>query len=231
MHREIYEKYAGSIAYISVRVASGDQSIGTAFHIGDGIFITARHVVEANQILEIATTASSYIRTDPEILKLEIPMVSPYGPVSVPSEGAVLTGPLFHPDKDVDVAALILEGIEAPAIKIDDALEGSDGTELIMDSAVVMGYPPIPHTRSPILVASRAEVTAIADVHAGHSRLILSCLARGGLSGGPVISTSDFLIGIVTEALSTSESSYELGYLAVLPVVAITEMLAYHKLI
>jgi hypothetical protein len=32
------------------------QTIGTCFHIGDGVFITARHVVEGNTIAKVATT-------------------------------------------------------------------------------------------------------------------------------------------------------------------------------
>jgi V8-like Glu-specific endopeptidase len=57
--RDLYYKYAAAVAYVAVRTPAGDESIGTAFHIGSNIWITARHVVEDNEILDIATTRNS----------------------------------------------------------------------------------------------------------------------------------------------------------------------------
>jgi hypothetical protein len=49
--RELYERYASAVAYIAVKLPDGGQTIGSAFHVGEGVFLTARHVVEDNQIL------------------------------------------------------------------------------------------------------------------------------------------------------------------------------------
>ena len=44
--RQLYEQLAAGIAYVAVETPTGDQSIGTAFHVGEGIFVTAAHVLE-----------------------------------------------------------------------------------------------------------------------------------------------------------------------------------------
>ena len=52
--RQLYDLYASAVAFVSVVNNNGDESIGTAFHIGDGVFVTARHVVEDHKIVKIA---------------------------------------------------------------------------------------------------------------------------------------------------------------------------------
>src|SRR5436853_7763394 len=110
--RELYEKYASAVAYVAVRTSDGNESIGTAFHVGEGVFVTARHVVEGNQILRIATTVHRYVP-------------DPSGNVSIDGRGGtfrsieagagrIKSGPHFHPDPTVDVAALRVEGLECP---------------------------------------------------------------------------------------------------------------------
>ena len=59
--RDLFERYAPAVAYVSVRLPNGDESIGSAFHVGEGVFVTARHVVEGCTILEIANTVDRYV--------------------------------------------------------------------------------------------------------------------------------------------------------------------------
>ena len=54
--RASFDQFAPGVAYVDVEDRQGDRHIGSCFHIGDYIFITARHVVENRRILKIATT-------------------------------------------------------------------------------------------------------------------------------------------------------------------------------
>lgn len=103
--RDLFEKYAPAVAYVCVELPSGDQSIGTAFHVGNGVFITARHVVEGNKILEIANTIIRDVPDDSG--NMTIHGVEGRFTTIFPSKGKVTKGPLFHPDDSVDIAALI----------------------------------------------------------------------------------------------------------------------------
>lgn len=59
--RQLFDRYAAAVAYVAVELPNGDQAIGSAFHVGDGVFVTARHVVEGRKILEIANTVHAYV--------------------------------------------------------------------------------------------------------------------------------------------------------------------------
>jgi hypothetical protein len=36
--RDLYYKYRAAVAYVAVETPAGDESIGTAFHVGDNIW-------------------------------------------------------------------------------------------------------------------------------------------------------------------------------------------------
>ena len=44
--KQLYAQYGASLVAVINVNAQGDQGIGAAFHVGDGAFVTARHVVE-----------------------------------------------------------------------------------------------------------------------------------------------------------------------------------------
>lgn len=44
--KELYSRYAASVIAVVTVDLEGDQATGSAFHVGDGVFVTARHVVE-----------------------------------------------------------------------------------------------------------------------------------------------------------------------------------------
>jgi S1-C subfamily serine protease len=91
--RTLFERYAPAVAYVGVELPNGDHSMGSAFHVGEGVFITARHVVEdGNKIVEVVTTVGGH----------------------VPAKGKVVRRPFFHPDDSIDIAALVIEGLDCP---------------------------------------------------------------------------------------------------------------------
>ena len=226
--REVYEMYAAGVAYVEVKTPSGAHSIGTAFHIGQGVFISARHVFEGNEILEIATTETSIRFLDVD----ESEQVARFDITHFPGQGEIVKGPFYHPDPKIDVAAVIVEGINAPVIPLGDHLDDWLGTELVLREVVVLGYPPIPFSWKPNLIASKAEVNAIIDKYTGgHPHFILSAMARGGFSGGPAITDYGCTLGVVTESLLVNHQPLELGYMSVLSVEPIYVCLSHHNIV
>lgn len=229
--RNLFEKYASAVAYVCVELPNGEQSIGTAFHVGNGVFITARHVVDGNKIIEIANTTKQNIPDESGNLIIH-GCEGRFRSIS-PSVGVVVKGPMFHPDATVDIAALVVAGIECPAIPL-----GSHLDDWINDDAfslaqvLVMGYPRIPFSKRPTLISSRAEVNAIIDKYTGgHPHFIISSLARGGFSGGPCLIEWDFTLGVVTEALIENNASPEAGYMAVISIEPIYVCLSHHDIL
>lgn len=202
----LYEKYAGAVAYLEVESENGRRGIGTAFHVHDGVFITARHVVEGRIVREIGTTV-------------------PCGGNGLvwahePSVGRVVEGPFFHPDPRIDIAVLRVDGISAPDMPIGQ-IQPLDLP--VLNRVLVLGYPPIPLSNRPVLVAASAEVSAVIDNYlGGATHLIISSMARGGMSGGVAITAGDYYdnegtLGLITQSLVRDGLPEEFGYLTVLP--------------
>jgi hypothetical protein len=244
--RDLYYKYRAAVAYVAVETPAGDESIGTAFHVGDNIWVTAAHVVEGNRILEIGTTESSI---DDYSARLE-------------ATGGVLMGdwysrhgfyrladePMLHPD-GVDVAALRLEGPfiskeqqrpypalepprsrpDTPVVPLGGWLDDWLGHELTLEPVIVMGYPPIPFGRGPLLVTARAEINTVLDKRQEkHPYFIVSTMARGGFSGSLVMTEFENALGVTTESLVKDHAPAELGYFAVLAVEPVYICLEHH---
>jgi len=218
------------MAYIEVVDKSGVIGIGSAFHVGGGVFITARHVLENKDISKIATTERKFYLDlkGSKVLGGSDELYSEYRP----GEGKLRAGPFFHPDPLVDVAAIVVEGLKPESIPLggmfDDMIMDSD---FILTEAIVMGYPRIPFSKTPVIVAARAEVNAIIDKYNGPNvHFIVSSVARGGFSGGVCLHQWGMPLGLVTESLNRNNLEPELGYMAVLSVEPIYECLYHHKI-
>lgn len=209
---------------ISVETREGDQCSGAGFHIGKGVIVTARHVIETNRILE---------------LRSEI-----YGTGVTPADV------IFATDSGVDLALLKTDfqldryltnetfmGADGPDVernsdKVDHVPVGLHlndwiGDEFVLSKVLVMGYPRIPLSRETVLVAYEGEVSAIVDTFGGrHPYFVISPMARGGFSGGPVISEYDFLLGVITQAMIQEGEGPESGHFSLLTVEPLLELLA-----
>lgn len=229
--RELYDRYAAAVAYVDVRLPTGDRSMGTAFHVGEGVFVTARHVVENVEIEAIATTVDRYEPNQSGLTRIagregrfdQVPA----------AEGRLTRGPFFHPDDSIDVAAFVVEGINCPSIPLGGHLDDwIDDDAFLLAEVLVLGYPPIPLSGRPVLLASRGEVNAVIDKYTGgHPHFIVSAMARGGFSGGPCLVEWGLVLGVVTEALSRAAAPTELGYLAAISVEPIYVCLAHHGIL
>jgi hypothetical protein len=203
----IFDTYAPAMAYVEVRRPHGNIGVATAFHVRDGIFVTARHVVENCEILRLATTVD----------------YSTNALTNLQEAGAatIKAGPFFHPDPAIDLAILETAEFIAPDVPIGHL---NPRRVPVLTPVLLMGYPPIPLAPKPTLVALTAEVSAVIDSYDGTGpHLILTSMARGGLSGGLVVGlgTDDEergALGIITRSFVRNGQPEELGYLAALPI-------------
>jgi len=102
----------------------------------------------------------------------------------------------------------------------------------VLNEVLVLGFPPIPLSKNNVLFATRAQINAVVDlINVDHVHFIVSATARGGFSGGVVLSEWGFALGIVTSSLLKNGLPEELGYLTVLTVEPILECLAAHGLL
>ncbi|MEV8093712.1 serine protease [Kitasatospora sp. NPDC085879] len=239
--REFFEKYGPAAAYVEIENPNGDRGMGSAFHVGEGIFVTARHVVEGSKILEIGMTESTYIPMEdgdeesPSLVNLHVK--GEYRRAFRVDNGklSLKSGPHFHADENVDVAVFQVEEIDprTPVVMLGSHLDDWLGeSDFVLTEAIVLGYPPIPMSKRPPLVGARAEVNAQVDLYdTPYVHFVLSATARGGFSGGMAFSEYGFVLGMVTKSLTENEGSVESGYMAVIGVEPIYECLASHCLL
>lgn len=178
--RQLFRHYGPAVAYVEVESSDGDWGIGTAFHVGGGIYVTARHVVEGQTIIGINHVVEFPIeqRSDFELDEVG----------DDPSRCQLpRTGPFFHPDPRIDVACFTL--LWYPPTEIEVGFHCKDlpygKYDFLLDKCLIMGFPPIPFSREPILVATIGEVNACVKCY-DHTfdHYIVSSMAREDLAGG-----------------------------------------------
>ena len=215
--QETYLRAAGAMAFVAVVDANGDEGIGSAFHIGDGIFITARHVVENVTIKEVATTKSAHLSAEAGGKKFP------------PRRLDIAEGPHFGPEGlDVAVFRCALGDLPLPAISVSQHTDYSiDENAVVLSDILVIGYPPIPFTTVPSQVVTVGQINAVVRVH--HSpaiHFIASAMARGGFSGGVALDLSGMAIALVTESLGRHEAPVESGYMSLLSIASAVDLAA-----
>ncbi|MZR30233.1 trypsin-like peptidase domain-containing protein [Sneathiella litorea] len=239
----LLQKYAPAMAYIAVKDDAGNCGIGSAFHVGEGVFVTARHVVENYFIEEVVLS---------EHLRVPIQEVVPEYPQEAIDELAELIGspptwpllheslsltdgPYFHNDEKADIAVFRVGKIHPnrPFVPLGSHLDDwIIRNEWRLSEALILGYPPIPFTTAPELISARAEINTVTWTRAqSHATFILSAIPRGGFSGGLAIHEFDFALGVITQSLIQGGQPAELGFLSVLSVEPIYECLAQNKLL
>ncbi|HHQ6550623.1 TPA: S1 family peptidase [Serratia fonticola] len=201
----LYQSYKVAMVRITIKTPEGDLSTGSAFHIGDGWLVTAAHVINGGEIDAIVGERYSSNLKIEKIIR--------------------------HQDERIDLALLKTdfelshyltqctimnppEGfVKTDHIQIGGHLDDWIGDELVLSKVLLMGYPPIPFSNEPVLLAAEGEVQAVIDKYNGpHPHFVISCMGRGGYSGGPVLSEYGFLLGVLTESLVMNQQTEELGY-------------------
>jgi hypothetical protein len=111
--------------------------------------------------------------------------------------------------------------------------------DLVLSPTLVLGYPPIPFSNAPVLVASSGEINAFVDKYTGeYPHFVISSMARDGFSGWPVLVgynvTSDngtAALGVVTKSLTSNEDAPEQRSLVVLTIEPIFSWLDAHGML
>jgi S1-C subfamily serine protease len=107
---------------------------------------------------------------------------------------------LAHPAIDVGIVRVDEELACLPGLSF---LEPTIGEEIY-----VLGYPRIHYTQTPALLLHRGTVTNPGVTTLDSRRVFLySAIARPGNSGGPIVSRTGHVIGLVTQDLSDSSST------------------------
>lgn len=247
--RLLYSKHAAAMAYIDVIRPDGTRGIGSAFHVGDNVFVTARHVVENNKIVEIKITepigidSEEYFR---EVLKLDNAKERAEQHRKTRGQEratlwkhwleplTIVEGPKYHDHPDVDVAAFRVKKTHPNVGSIKLGIHFDDwiyrGIWQLSD-AIVLGYPPIPLTNAPMLVAARGEINAfVVPRHAPFAHFILSSMPRGGFSGGVAIHEDGDALGVITSSFLDGNLPEQVGFFGVLSIEAIIHCLTINDL-
>lgn len=217
---EMFCKYKLSIVSITVKLPNDDHSIGTGFHIGKGYIVTARHVIENNSVEEVSDYYSE---------KVSIKRI--YYPKDHKVDLAIL-------ESDFSSIFNIISNFQNNEIKKLDYIEiGShlddwiSDDDFVMTNVLLMGFPPIPFSKTPNLVAVKGEVNAIIDKYNGpFAHFIISSVPRGGFSGGPVISENGFLLGVLTESLCNQDLPAEVGFASVISIEPLIDLIYSNRL-
>lgn len=190
---------------ITVRTEEGGLTNGSAFHIGDGWLATAAHVVNGGIIEEVVSEYCSQ--------RLKVENIICHSNDSVDLAIIKTDLDLTHYLTKTTIAGSPDGFVQTDQIEIGGHLDDWIGDELVLSKVLLMGYPPIPFSNGAVLLAAEGEVNAVVDKYNGpHPHFIISCMGRGGYSGGPVVSEHGFLLGVMTESLVMNNQSEELGY-------------------
>ncbi len=228
-----FNKYKSCVAYIESVDDRGDKAIGSCFHVGEGVFVTARHVVEYRKELQIGF--------DDDSITMNLMQRPENWSKENPGNICITAGPYFHPDESVDIACFRVDIFPEDSIPLGGHLDDWLGQyELVLHKTLILGYPPIPLSTRPVLVASLGEINALADLYVSkHPHFLVSTMARGGFSGGPALVAYNELnvdggtaaLGIITQSLITNNGALETGYMAVLTVEPIYTCLEAHGML
>lgn len=217
---DMYRSYEACLVRVEVKTREGDLSNGTAFHIGKGFLATARHVVEDG-------TVNSLTR---QFCGKQVELQQIYVPDNPRIDLAIIRSD-FELDHLMNRTTFSDGRVVNEYVLLGGHLDDWIGTKLVLSRVLALGYPPVPCSNGPVLVASDCHVSAVVDRYdSPHPNFILSLMSRGGFSGGPAISEYGFLLGVMNQSLTDGGKPAELGYMAALSIEPLLELIIKYDL-
>lgn len=217
-----YSTLRERVVRATVEDSNGDTSVGTAFHIGGGYFATARHVVDGFRNIRLDHTEGFAMIESIDILRTYFPKNNDIDVAVLKTAIHFTPYHLGYYDNSPERALDGFKGIPFGAL-IDDAVSDDH----ILSEVLLMGFPTIPMSDRPQLVAVRGEINASMTKYVGsdHYFHLISTVARGGFSGGPVVDQHGVLLGLFIESLVMNGASSEIGFAAVLSIEPLLRLL------
>lgn len=178
----------------SVVCLKGRAGIGTGFFISPRLLATARHFVDQDE-------PETVLRSNGAVIDAKIQSI-----VRPKNEDGPLDVALIELDRDVS---------DVKPMRISQHRE-------LLDEVVVFGFPPIADLPTPQLFVNRGEVSAESVLSDGLQVIFVTCLLRGGYSGGPVVNRRGQVIGLVSTnrfkgKLGDLDANEGLGSAALIP--------------
>jgi hypothetical protein len=207
---EVYWQARPALALATGLTPEGDISSGTAFHVGDGYFITAAHLAG---LKEFAIAPEDH------------------------AGDAVTVRAIFRSDYGADTTVIETDYAGQTYLDLGSNWDDIGADTLIGAPILMLGYPPIPRADGPVLVAAPGHIGAIISRYDGvrHLHYITSTTSRGGFSGGPVIATwgrdhRPWVIAVHVESLIRDDQPREIGFAAAISIEAAWNILDSHHI-
>jgi len=200
--------FAPAVHYVAVKKPDGSDGIGSCFHVGGGVFVTAKHVLEHNSVVSVGRESGWPDGAGNTYASSQVAQIS------LDPEG-------------VDVAVFVVDSKSLPPKVTLDATV--DEGVYWLDELLLLGFPPIPLSSEPVLVAASSEINSGVTTYlpgSPHPLLVVSAMARAGFSGGVAVHLKKTAaLGVITESLVKNDEPPELGFFAVVPAASILSCL------
>lgn len=212
---------------ITVTDADGQESVGTGFHIGEGYFATARHVVDGFNHVAVGHTLGFDMIESIEIESIIVPENQAID-IAVLKTRIRFTD--FHLSRYKSMPGLTLSNFRG--IPFGALLDEGISDDHILEEVILIGYPRIPLSEGPELVAVKGEINATVRSYLAPDYYfhLISTVARGGFSGGPVIDSDGFLLGVFSQSFLVDHQQPEIGFAAVVSIEALLSLLKVNNI-